>query len=101
MIPEFYFKKHKSGTSQLEVRGDLTVSHSKNFKENLIALMNSKTELSLSLQSISSLDVSAIQLVLAFSRACKSEGRAYQVIWPQSETINDLLEKTGIKNALQ
>ena len=62
MKPEFLLKKQKAGDVELVIEGDLMVQHNLAFKESLAALVSTKGTVTSALQSIQSIDISAILL---------------------------------------
>ncbi len=101
MKPEFTVKKQKAGDVELVIKGDLIVQYSLAFKESLAALVSSKGKVAISLQAIQSIDISAIQLLSAFKVLHKKTGVHFSIRWPENKSINELLDKTGIQQAMQ
>lgn len=50
----------------------------------------------LSLQHVTALDITGVQLAFAWRKALVAQGRKAKVELPRAENINDLLTKTGI-----
>lgn len=102
MKAEFKIKKSKSEGVTLWVKGDLTVSYSKEFKDRLLELLiaPSKGSVEISLREVTAIDVSAIQLLRVAGLELLKGGNKISMIWPDNEALNTLITKTGIKQAL-
>ena len=103
MKAQFKIQKHKPEGVTLYVKGDLTVPSAKEFKEYLMNLLGAtgKGKAEISLKETMAIDVSAIQLMYAAIEAMKKNKNKFSVQWPDSQPVNDLLAKSGIKQALQ
>jgi anti-anti-sigma regulatory factor len=99
MKTEFEIKKQKTGGGTLVVKGELSVQAGYEFKEQLFSLLNTTGDLTISLEEIQSIDVSAIQLLYAFKKTWK--GKSLTVLWPEQGQTHDLIIKTNIKKVLQ
>ena len=97
MKAEFSIKKQKKGGFELTVKGDLTVQHCLGFKDSITTLLSHDGELSISMNAVQAIDISAIQLLLAFDKMCKEKSKPRSINWPESQAVNDLLDKTGVK----
>jgi anti-anti-sigma regulatory factor len=100
MKPEFSLKKLKAGSVDLLIKGDLTAQHSMIFKESLAALISQKGKVTISLNEIESIDISAIQLISAFQTLRKTNDTDFSIGWPENQSVNELLTKTGIRKVI-
>jgi anti-anti-sigma regulatory factor len=76
------------------------VQHAHEFKQKLIETLPGKGSFLLSLREVSAMDVSAFQLLMALKYSLKANGRQLTISWPESETLQNLLTKTGFKQAI-
>lgn len=103
MKAQFKIQKHKPGGATLTVKGDLTVQSSKEFKEQLIKLLATvgTGTAEFSLKEAMAIDVTAFQLMYSAMEVLKKNEKKISVIWPDSQSVNELISKSGIKQALQ
>jgi anti-anti-sigma regulatory factor len=101
MKAEFSTKKQKGGGMQLIVKGELTVQNSMALKESLTSMLIHQGEIKISLRDVQTLDVSSIQLLLAFRKTLDLFERSCIIIWPENKAIEELLYKSGITHAFQ
>jgi len=95
MKPKFTLETSEAGTTLL-VSGDLVVRHSEEFKAQLMTLLESHKVLSLSLQEVTSIDATALQLVYAFQQAVQySNKRVSLLLGPTQTDVSALLSNTG------
>jgi anti-anti-sigma regulatory factor len=97
MNAEFSIQTLTSGATMLSVKGDLTVQHSFAWREQLVSLHSTKGDLFISLKAIQAIDISAIQFLRAFNKECRNRKRHFTIQWPGDKSLNDLLNKTGVK----
>lgn len=77
-------------------QNDFCVLHAEVIKDTLLQSLQRSGDETLSLTDATSIDVSGIQLVFSWRKALQAQGRKATVLLPQTESIKDLLEKTGI-----
>jgi anti-anti-sigma factor len=95
------FKISKEGVkTTLAATGDLIAHSTANFYEHLQQVLNHST-IELSLHEVSSIDVSALQLIRASQRAVKANGQRIQIVQPSNNELNNLLVKTGLLGIIQ
>jgi anti-anti-sigma factor len=99
MKAELSIKKLKSGV-QIKVKGEITVQHANEVKQKLTETLPGEGSFLLSLREVSAIDVSAFQLLMALKYSLKANGRQLTISWPESETLQNLLTKTGFKQAI-
>lgn len=85
----------------IQVQGSFTVQQARNFKETMMQVLNSALPVRLCLESVLSLDVTAIQLSVALKQALAKQGRTLQITLPSSKDITSLLHKSGITKIYQ
>ncbi|HEY0653736.1 MAG TPA: STAS domain-containing protein [Chryseosolibacter sp.] len=75
---------------------DFTATNAATIKAELMHSVERTGEEVLSLENVTSLDITGIQLAFAWRKALVAQGRKATVKLPRAGNINDLLEKTGI-----
>ncbi len=101
MKAAFHITEHPSGGAQLTVKGDLTVAHAQAFKKSLLELLSApQTTVTISLQEVTAMDVSAIQGIYAFCESLRKTGKSISLVWPEQEAVDELMTKSGFKQAL-
>jgi anti-anti-sigma regulatory factor len=101
MRTEFELKSFPSGGGQLKVTGDLTVKHSKTFKEHILELLPGKGNYLISLRDVKEVDVSTVQMIWALQKHFINEGRRLIISWPQPESAKQILGRTGVLESIQ
>ena len=84
----------------LIIGGELNVQTSRLFKDHLDGLTARDLPVQLSLQDVSGMDVSAIQIIYLFRKKHEAEGAVVEVILPSSESLITLLNTTGLLKLL-
>lgn len=101
MKATFTISKEKKGVSSFIMKGDITIRSSKTLKENLDLLLANTGKYHISLEAVTAVDVTAVQLLSAFVKQCMASARSHEITWPKDVSLNELLEKTGIKRLFQ
>lgn len=96
MKPEFKYKKHKSGSSSLEVKGDLLIQYSVEFKEQLAKCLNESVGITISLAEVNAIDVTALQLLHSLRNEMNLNKKVFSVTAPAANNVLDLLKKSGL-----
>ncbi len=96
MKPEFKFEKQKSGSSALDVIGDLTIDHSAQFKDQLVKCLSEGGGILISLEEVTAIDVTAIQLLHSLRIEMNAKKKSFSVIAPNVAGALDLLTKSGL-----
>jgi len=92
-------KKNKKGV-QLHVQGNLNVQHANDLKKFFLQSISRSSNEMLILNQVTAFDVASIQLTHLWKMSLKKQGRTASIELPESESLKDLLEKTGITNIL-
>lgn len=99
MKASFEISETNRGTL-LSATGDLTVQASRLFKEHLDGIIERGLPVQLSLENISTLDASAIQIIYLFRKRCEAYNATAEVILPAAENLITLLTATGLLKKL-
>ena len=97
MKPEFKTKKQKTGICQLSVKGDLTAQYGHQFKEHLKTCLNQGSNFNISLKEVTSLDVTALQLLQTVRNDLKSVEQILTIEPPLDENLMILIGKGGFE----
>jgi len=81
---------------KLIATGDLTVQHSKVFRDFLVENNSHQQEVNLEMNEATALDIAGIQLAYAWQKGIKSKGGNAMVSLPTNSNLLDLLEKSRI-----
>ncbi len=96
MQTEFNVKKLKSGDCKLEVKGDLVIKHSIDFKNQLSGCVGGCKNLVISLEEITAIDVTAIQMIQSLRNEFNGSSKNLTVISPSNESILISLRNSGL-----
>ena len=92
----------KKGITLLSANGELTVATSSEFKHQLSKLLKKEDpQVGLSLEHILSIDVSALQLILALKKELTKRKKKLVISWPQNSNILSLIKKTGLQEVIE
>jgi anti-anti-sigma regulatory factor len=80
--------------------GEFTVANVEIIKESLLQSAAREGDEVLSLTGATSIDVSGIQLAFSWKKILQAQGRKADVLLPQLDNIQDLLNKSGITQIL-
>ncbi len=100
MQSEINTNKLISGEIYIEVKGDLISSESENLKNQILKSKKSGIHLTLNLESINSIDVTAIQLIYKLIHEKTESGFNVSIIPPKQENILITLRNAGLLNIL-
>jgi anti-anti-sigma regulatory factor len=98
MQATFKIKRLKTGDIKLDLAGDLAIKHSIEFKDVLSKCLVEKRNIEISLKEITSIDVTAIQLIQAFKNELISNSIKLSVVLPSNESILLSLRNAGLIN---
>lgn len=101
MKPEFKIHKQKSGNSQLIIKGDLISQHSKDFRDQLRKCLDQGCGFDISLKEVSTMDITALQLLQSFRNELESAKKNLFVAPPQNQQTMQLLSKCGFRQIVQ
>jgi anti-anti-sigma regulatory factor len=99
-------KFHKSTNKQglitgLEIEGMLVMENSQQLKSELIGIVsNLSDQVKISISNLEEIDLSCIQLLIAFMKRMDELHVNYQFIWDLDENQKLLLENAGLSNEL-
>ncbi len=99
MKPEFKLIRN-SKTTTLAITGELTVAASEEFKKQLSLFAQEANDLELSLVSVSSVDISGIQLIHALRLAARARQKKLNIALPTDSGLLELLARTGMLRIL-
>jgi anti-anti-sigma factor len=92
--------QQRESKTTIQLRGDLTVRHAYALQQRLSELARTPADAVLDLSDATALDVSAVQLVMAFKRATTAQGRAFSFVPPTDPALAQLMANTGIQHLL-
>jgi len=98
----FHINKTSAEDCFLRVEGDLTVQNSVEFKSKLIELLDcaGSGTVEISLRDATAMDLSALQLLYAATQSLSKNKKTFSVIWPENESVETLITRTGFKPLL-
>jgi anti-anti-sigma regulatory factor len=99
--PQFTLTLFPAGGGQLKVTGCLNVQHSIAFKQQLTTLLTTGGNFFLSFRDVDEMDISALQMLWSLRKEFISTGRRLTISWPQKESQQQLLGKTGLLQVMQ
>ncbi len=106
MKAEFKIKHLPPHTHVLQVSNDLTVQWSNLFKEQLLQLQEMAMEkrkpfeIVISLERITTIDVSALQLLHVFRKLMETTDRPVAIVPPELPSLMELIERSGWSHVL-
>lgn len=85
--------------SGLEVGGVLVLDNSQQFKQELVGVIDRLSEnVEITISELEDIDISCIQLFVAFIRSMDKLDLTYHLIWKIEEDQKQLLESIGLSN---
>jgi ABC-type transporter Mla MlaB component len=92
-------EEHADGI-HLIFNGDFTVKNAAQIVSALTVSASRKGSEILSLTNATAIDVAGIQLAYCWKTTLESQDRNVKIVLPESESLTDLLQKTGITKIL-
>ena len=100
--PEFQIQINKSdGDTNVGIAGELTVNNSKAIHHTLLKEAYPIDKLKLKIIEPDALDLSFLQILIAFIKSRQSKGRQTEIEFELGSNYQELLEKTGIIQTIE
>jgi len=93
VIPKRISKKGNT----LHIKGDLTVANASLIKEEMMQAWQKYPRLNLTIDEVERLDLSVLQLILAFRLAAQSSGKQIQLGVNLPEELQQLVRQSGLE----
>jgi len=90
-------KPAKSGNT-FHLKGELTVANATYIKEEMMAALQKYTLLKLQVDEVSRLDLSVLQLIYAFQRAARSEGKQVELLISLPDEVDQQVRLSGLES---
>lgn len=95
------FSNEQGLITELEIGGKLVLENAKQLKREFTSVVNSlNKQLKIRIVDVSGLDLSFIQLVLAFIILMDDNHVVYEFKWNLDDDLRNLLESVGLSNEL-
>jgi len=92
--------KSKAGSVLLEFEESITLSNVSELKIELLDVLEKYEHFELSSQPINQIDLSGIQLIIAFAKSVERQGKSLQLNLKWSAEMQELIKKTGFWEVL-
>lgn len=86
-----------AGGSRLTIRGPLTIAEAARFKDALLEALGAGDEVSLDIQEVTALDLSALQLICAAHGSAETAGKRFAVAPDASEVYRKVADEAGFQ----
>jgi anti-anti-sigma regulatory factor len=83
-------------TTQVTLEGAITIAGASELKETLLRAIEAGKDVSVSLGGVTALDVTAVEVLWAASRAAKASGLRFSLSVPLGEELSTSLREAGI-----
>jgi anti-anti-sigma regulatory factor len=90
----------RKDTTTIRLGGDVTVRIAAVLQQRLSQLARTPADTVIDLSHATAVDVSAVQLLMAFKRTTKAEGRTFSFLPPTDPALARLMANTGIQYLL-
>ena len=87
--------------TSLEIGGSLVLENSEQFKKEILGLIDIlDKQVKITVSNVEEIDLSCIQLFIAFIKQMDEDRVVYQLIWNLDEDQKMLMENVGLSNEL-
>lgn len=93
-------KNAEGQTTGINIHGNLVLDNSQFLKDELVDVINSVKELEISISDVEDIDVSCIQLFVAFITQMQKQKVKYNFTWSLNDDQRNLIESVGLSEEL-
>jgi anti-anti-sigma factor len=85
------------GIAGVTLSGELTVRSAEEFKSKMLSLIDQYSILDLSVEGITAMDLSGVQIIEAFKKTIQQKGKRFTLVTVLPEELQLLLARAGVK----
>ncbi|MEI7597543.1 MAG: STAS domain-containing protein [Bacteroidota bacterium] len=85
-----------NGISEIALEGELSLKNAEGLKNDFLSLSKAESGYLFAISNIQALDITFIQLLIAFKTKAISENKKFAINWSLNDDLTNILESTGL-----